>query len=106
MPCLLEAIAKRGCVKMIQLWRSGIQKADNWGCALLRARNDRPSCSRTSDQFYEVAPPHRRLDAQCDAWYPVSTFIYRGDCEPSNVCFGSKADMCTAPAHVRFTPNS
>jgi hypothetical protein len=23
-----------------------------------------------------------------------------------NVRFGSEADMCTAPAHVRFTPNS
>src|SRR5262245_12211784 len=23
-----------------------------------------------------------------------------------NVRFGSKADICTAPAHVRFTPNS
>ena len=23
-----------------------------------------------------------------------------------NVRFGSKADMCTAKAHVRFTPNS
>jgi hypothetical protein len=25
---------------------------------------------------------------------------------PSNVCFGSEADMCSAQAHVRFTPNS
>src|SRR5262245_55492635 len=24
----------------------------------------------------------------------------------SDVRFGSKADICTAPAHVRFTPNS
>jgi len=26
-------------------------------------------------------------------------------CDP-DVRFGSKADMCAAPAHVRFTPNS
>jgi len=25
---------------------------------------------------------------------------------PRDVRFGSKADICTAPAHVRFTPNS
>src|SRR5262249_51624618 len=29
--------------------------------------------------------------------------IATNDC---NVRFGSKADMCTAPAHVRFTPES
>ena len=23
-----------------------------------------------------------------------------------DVCFGSKGDICAAPAHVRFTPNS
>src|SRR5262245_24972679 len=26
--------------------------------------------------------------------------------KPNDVRFGSKADICTAPAHVRFTPNS
>jgi len=25
---------------------------------------------------------------------------------PADVRFGSEADICTAPAHVRFTPNS
>ena len=26
--------------------------------------------------------------------------------KPRDVRFGSKADMCSAPAHVRFAPNS
>src|SRR5262245_42501964 len=33
----------------------------------------------------------------------VQTYNGKG---PTPVRFGSKADICTAPAHVRFTPNS
>jgi hypothetical protein len=32
--------------------------------------------------------------------------IWAAEVKVPNVCFGSKADMCAAISHVRFTPNS
>src|SRR5262249_10946276 len=38
--------------------------------------------------------------------FPHFAAIPNGATDAAHVRFGSKADMCTAPAHVRFTPKS
>src|SRR5262249_34691224 len=63
---------------------------------MLTSERVRSSGIRESQKAVEVMPIRTR------------TFTLRSGhvrCEV-HVRFGSKADMCTAPAHVRFTPNS
>src|SRR5262245_22055606 len=45
-------------------------------------------------------------EAQDKALYQLKVGHCKGGRVGSDVRFGSKADICTAPAHVRFTPNS
>jgi hypothetical protein len=65
------------------------EEPDNRHRRLLRARRKRPSCRRATEKCDELASPH---------------------CLPqeggTDVRFGSKADICSAKRHVRFTPNS
>ena len=58
-------------------------------------------CRRTNNEIDELAPPHTRSRF----WGIVATqmAILEG---LGHVRFGSKADMCSALAHVRFTPES
>src|SRR5262249_54283999 len=62
--------------------------------------------TRTTDQCDELAPSHLpplRLKAT-DGINPHE-HSGRGRADAGHVRFGSKADICTARAHVRFTPN-
>src|SRR5262249_46717895 len=68
---------------------------------------------RTANQPYEFASPHGATRGSEDtSIVPGPNDLAEGAATESlvairyNVRFGSKADICTAPAHVRFTPNS
>src|SRR5262249_487054 len=53
------------------------------------------------------APSHCLPRGSGEAIVSTQSSISKGvGCETNNVRFGSKADVCTAPAHVRFAPNS
>src|SRR5262249_37101928 len=69
----------------------------------LRACREWQSDRRTSEKRDELAPPHYRPRSRKTGIVAAQTCTGKG---PTYVGFGSKADICTAPAHVRFTPNS
>src|SRR5262245_54999312 len=69
-------------------------------------------CALAASGHVVAAPPirprnSRRLmsapKTQDKASYPVKLAYRKGS---TDVCFGSKADMCSARRHVRFSPNS
>ena len=53
---LVEALAERG--NKLRMRQSGIDEADHRHCRLLRARRDRPSSRRTSEQRDELTSFH------------------------------------------------
>src|SRR5262249_12612816 len=57
---------------------------------------------RAAEKADELASFHGNPEAKTANG--INTHVYRG--RGWDVRFGSKADMCTAPAHVCFTPNS
>src|SRR5262249_52947589 len=59
---------------------------------LLRSHRERPQRRGTTEKRNELATPS-----------PAQTCTGEG---PAHVRFGSKADICGATSHVRFTPNS
>src|SRR5262245_15533726 len=64
-------------------------------------RRERPCRRDTTDKANKFPPPHGRLRHERTGHTKHSTwkgFAY--------VRFGSKADICAATSHVRFTPNS
>jgi hypothetical protein len=53
------------------------------------------------------APPHVRPRAQDKASYRLNLARWKGASDnQADVRFGSKADMCSAPIDVPFTPKS
>src|SRR5262249_9718357 len=68
---------------------------------LLRARSKRPGSHCTAEKRYEFAPSHCLPEAQSHR-IKLNQHPEIG----SHVRFGSKADICSAKGHVRFTPNS
>ena len=50
--------------------------------------------------FDEISPTHAALRCEVEETMPLSSD------QGGYVRFGSKADICAATSHVRFTPNS
>src|SRR5262249_29910202 len=68
----------------------------------------RPGCHPTCNHLEKVAPPHCRLRGLRYVMVAISASA-RKEAPPitkPHVRFGSKADICSATRHVRFTPNS
>ena len=65
------------------------------------ARGRERPCGRRAEQRNEFAPSHCRPRGSIEDRTDLSWHTGRG-----NVRFGSKADMCSAKGHVRFTPKS
>src|SRR5262249_55989918 len=73
-------------------------------------------CARAADGHEATAPPSTLIKSRRLIVVAPEAQIRNGNnphrssegavSEPSYVRFGSKADMCSARAHVRFTPNS
>ena len=74
---------------------------------LLRARSKRP-CRRTADKTDELAPFHGPLKTHLVQGLKPSILRRSGEREMfrPDVRFGSKADMCSAKAHVRYVPKA
>src|SRR5262245_38754234 len=74
---------------------------------LLRNGCWRPRCCGTN-KGDELAPPHCRPQASEDCQsYQLKVALWKGPTGDTNdVRFGSKADICSAKRHVRFTPES
>ena len=67
------------------------------------ASGSTPSFTRRKAKYFdELAPSHCLPRGSGPAIVPTKTSILEG----AHVRFGSKADMCSARAHVRFTPES
>jgi hypothetical protein len=73
------------------------QEADHRHGCLLGACDARPSRRRAAEKRDEIAPSH------CLPQGPGQGTVSG---RFSDVRFGSKADICAAKTHVRFTPNS
>src|SRR5262245_31188471 len=69
---------------------------------LLGAYRQRPGCRGAPDKFDDLAPLHLHAPS-LQLSYRLKAELGKGRL---NVRFGSKADICSATAHVRFTPNS
>src|SRR5262249_20473404 len=75
-------------------------------------RRSRSGCWPRAINGHAVAPPKsvmnsRRLIASPEASGQGIVQVQRGSLEEAaNVRFGSKADICSAKGHVRFTPES
>src|SRR5262245_50651524 len=75
--------------------------------ARLRPCNIRRCGQRTAEERYEFTSSHRLLRGSGQGIVSAQTSALEGGSGvPANVRFGSKADMCSAIANVRFTPNS
>src|SRR5262249_4613027 len=74
---------------------------------LLRPRGKRP-CSQGAKRGDELAPPHvlLTLRLKMTAYYIEWKLLCVTAKLGANVRFGSKADICSAKQHVRFTPKS
>src|SRR5262249_13939827 len=77
------------------------EKSDHGQGWLLCARSKRPGSRCTAEKRDELAPPHCFPRGQ--GIVPAQTRSGKG---PAHVRFGSKADICGAKEHVRFTPES
>ena len=87
--------------------------ADRFFC-LLRNRDERPHDCPTAEKRDELAPLH--VSRGLTLFSPLKPAIcdLSGEGHPTerlflgrrNVRFGSKADICAATSHVRFTPES
>ena len=101
----------------ITLGRSDVDKPDHRHRRLLRARRKRPRRRRATEKRDELAPLHVfPLGTRRVQYVKPSTLRPGGEWEMAHnrhqnliradVRFGSKADICNAKKHVRFTPNS
>jgi hypothetical protein len=85
---------------------------------LLRTRGERRGSYRTNNSFDEIASSHCLPQGRdyadkdaitagiCDRRNGVQGQVCTAAIEGAHVRFGSKADMCNAKCHVRFTPDS
>src|SRR5262249_3573938 len=76
---------------------AGTQEPDHRPRCLLCARSKWPRRYCTTDKTYELTSPHRRPRG----WTRNGSKL-RHRSGGVDVRLGSKADICTAPAHVRF----
>jgi hypothetical protein len=104
---VFQALQKRPRPIGVQLGCTRPEKADNRHRRLLRARRQRER-GRRSGQPNEISPPHGNRPRGLNLPYRIgSTCPLEGvSLQSADVRFGSKADICSAPTHVRFTPNS
>src|SRR5262249_35817051 len=70
---------------------------------LLRARGKRPRDRSATHYFDEITPSHCLSRGSGQGIVSAQNNTGNG---ATHVRFGSKADICTAAAHVRFTPES
>ena len=73
---------------------------------LLRARGERPPGRRAAEKRDELAPSHCLPRGSGQGIVPAQTSTRGSEVRPADVRFGSKADICGAKSHVRFTPES
>src|SRR5262245_43571449 len=97
----VEGFAERSHITRVGFGRPVSDKRDHRQRWLLRTRYDRPRRYCTTNKTYERASPHSR---------PEARHVMVANCDNAregvDVRFGSKADICSAATHVRFTPNS
>jgi hypothetical protein len=67
----------------------------------------RPGCHPTCKRLEKVAPPHLSPPRLRSVMVAITTSARKGaGITKAHVRFGSKADICSAKRHVRFTPKS
>ena len=78
------------------------------GPAIVLIKKSRAKSKKGFDLDYWTSKcwVHPRPPAQTSMLRVMWEFGYRSSSDQSDVRFGSKADMCSAKRHVRFTPNS
>src|SRR5262249_26625734 len=99
--CFAKASAKCSKAGREALWRFAAQISDDRQSGLLRSRCERP-CARSADERDEFTPLHYSHPPDADEGIvTIGSAVLK---EPADVRFVSKADICGATRHVRFTP--
>ena len=95
------------CRHQVKIKGLAVEKSDHRHCRLLRARHKWPR-NRTTEKRNEFPAPHEPLTRRVTAYHMPNRvgLVHHSKIGLFNVRFGSKADMCSAKGHVRFTPES
>src|SRR5262249_37704535 len=86
--------------------RKRLQHADAFGSLVLLCSNHERHRHRATNKSNEFSPLHLRAQSQLKHGIGSTQATEGTPRHCPNVSFGSKADMCTAPAYVRFAPES
>src|SRR5262249_21152436 len=86
--------------------RKRLQHADAFGSLVLLCSNHERHRHRATNKSNEFSPLHLRAQSQLKHGIGSTQATEGTPRHCPNVSFGSKADLCTAPAYVRFAPES